>query len=183
MKSKVKLIKSQKIYSGNISLRLDKFKLNSKIIEKEIVEHLPSIGVIPVLNNTDILFVTQYRHAVGKNILEIPAGKIERDETAEQAALREMREEIGYTGKLSPVMKWYLAPGYDTELMHIFVATNLRKIKKRSQDLDDDENIIVKRIRYTSAIKKCINGEFQDAKTVAAILVYAKILETDGTFT
>ena len=168
MKSKVKLIKSQKIYSGNISLRLDKFKLNSKIIEKEIVEHLPSIGVIPVLNNTDILFVTQYRHAVGKNILEIPAGKIERDETAEQATLREMREEIGYTGKVSPVMKWYLAPGYDTELMHIFVATNLKKIKKRPQDLDDDENIIVKRMRYTSAIKKCINGEFQDAKTVGS---------------
>jgi hypothetical protein len=67
--------------------------------------------------------------------------------------------------------------------MHIFVATNLKKIKKRPQDLDDDENIIVKRMRYTSAIKKCINGEFQDAKTVAAILVYAKILETDGTFT
>ena len=81
--------------------------------------------------------------------------------------LREMREEIGYTGKVSPVMKWYLAPGYDTELMHIFVATNLKKIKKRPQDLDEDENIIVKRMRYTSAIKKCINGEFQDAKTVA----------------
>lgn len=183
MNSKVKLINSQKIYSGNISLRLDKFKLNSKIIEKEIVEHLPSIGVIPVLNNADILFVAQYRHAVGKNILEIPAGKIEKDETPQQAALREMREEIGYTGRLSPVMQWYLAPGYDTELMHVFVATNLKKIKKRVQDLDDDENIIVKRMKYTSAIKKCINGEFQDAKTVAAILVYAKIIETQGTST
>ena len=177
MKNKVKLINSQKIYSGNISLRLDKFKLNSRIIEKEIVEHLPSIGVIPVLNNTDILFVTQYRHAIGKNILEIPAGKIEKDETPEQAALREMEEEIGYTGKLFPVMQWYLAPGYDTELMHVYIATNLKKIKKREKDLDDDENIIVKRMKFASAIKKCINGEFQDAKTVAALLVYAKTLE------
>ena len=180
MKNKVKLMNSQKIYSGNISLRLDKFKLNSKIIEKEIVEHLPSIGIIPVLNNTDILFVTQYRHAVGKDILEIPAGKIEKDETPEQAALREMAEEIGYTGKLSPVMQWYLAPGYDTELMHVYVATNLKKIKKTAQNLDDDENIIVKRMKFTSAIKKCINGEFQDVKTVAALLVYAKTLEAEG---
>src|ERR687892_1530745 len=124
MNNKVKLMNSQKIYSGNISLRLDKFKLNSKIIEKEIVEHLPSIGIIPVLNNSDILFVIQYRHAVGKNILEIPAGKIEKDETPKQAALREMREEIGYVGKLSPILQWYLAPGYSTELMYVFVATD-----------------------------------------------------------
>jgi ADP-ribose pyrophosphatase len=181
MKNKVTLINSQKIYSGNISLRLDKFKLNSKIIKKEIVEHLPSIGLIPIVNNTDILLVTQYRHAVGKNILEIPAGKIEKDETPEEAALREMGEEIGYTGKISPVMQWYLAPGYDTELMHLFVATNLKKVKKRSEDLDDDENIVVKRMKFTSAIRKCINGEIQDAKTVAALLVYAKILGMEGT--
>jgi ADP-ribose pyrophosphatase len=181
MKNKVTLINSQKIYSGNISLRLDKFKLNSKIIEKEIVEHLPSIGLIPIVNNTDILLVTQYRHAVGKNILEIPAGKIEKDETPEEAALREMGEEIGYTGKISPVMQWYLAPGYDTELMHLFVATNLKKVKKRSEGLDDDENIVVKRMKFTSAIRKCINGEIQDAKTVAALLVYAKILGMEGT--
>jgi ADP-ribose pyrophosphatase len=137
--------------------------------------------LIPVIDETDILFVRQYRHAVGKNILEIPAGKIEKGETPKQTALREMREEIGYTGKLSPVMKWYLAPGYDTELMHIFIATNLKKIKKRKADLDDDENIVVRRIKFTSAIKKCINGEIQDAKTVAALLVYAKVLEAKCT--
>lgn len=177
MKNVIKIINSKRIYSGNISLRLDRFNLNNKIIEKEIVEHRPSIGLIPVIDETDILFVIQYRHAVGKNILEIPAGKIEKGETPKQTALREMREEIGYTGKLSPVMKWYLAPGYDTELMHIFIATNLKKIKKSKADLDDDENIVVRRIKFTSAIKKCINGEIQDAKTVAALLVYAKIIE------
>lgn len=181
MNNVVKIINSNRIYSGNISLRLDRFKLNNKIIEKEIVEHQPSIGLIPVIDGTDILFVTQYRHAVGKNILEIPAGKIEKGETPKQAALREMREEIGYSGKLSPVMQWYLAPGYDTELMHIFIATNLKKIKKRKADLHDDENSAVRRIKFTSAIKKCINGEIQDAKTVAALLVYAKVLEAKCT--
>jgi ADP-ribose pyrophosphatase len=181
MKNVVKIISSQRIYSGNISLRLDRFKLNNKIIEKEIVEHQPSIGLIPVLDGTDILFVTQYRHAAGKNILEIPAGKIEKDETPKQAAVREMREEIGYTGNLLRVMQWYLAPGYDTELMHVFIATNLKKIKKTKADLDDDENIVVRRMKFTSAIKKCINGEIQDAKTVAALLIYAKVLEAKRT--
>jgi ADP-ribose pyrophosphatase len=175
-KKKVDLLFSKKIYSGNISLRIDKFKLDGKTIEKEVVEHLPSIGLIPVIDDTHLLFVTQYRHAAGKTMLEIPAGKIEKDETPEQAALREMGEEIGYTGKLFPILQWYLAPGYDTELMYVFVATDLRKINRRG-NLDSDESITIKRMRLTTAIKKCINGEINDCKTVAALLAYAKILE------
>jgi hypothetical protein len=65
--------------------------------------------------------------------------------------------------------------------MHVFIATNLKKIKKTKADLDDDENIVVRRMKFTSAIKKCINGEIQDAKTVAALLIYAKVLEAKRT--
>jgi ADP-ribose pyrophosphatase len=172
---KVDVLLSKKIYSGKISLRLDNFKLEGKTIETEVVEHLPSIGLIPVIDDTHLLFVTQYRHAAGKTMLEIPAGKIEEDETPEQAALREMGEEICYTGNLFPILQWYLAPGYTTELMYVFVATDLRKIKKRRGNLDRDENITIKRMRLTTAIKKCINGEINDCKTVAALLAYAKM--------
>ncbi|MFL6345981.1 MAG: NUDIX hydrolase [Nitrososphaeraceae archaeon] len=119
---------TNKVYEGNISIRIDKFKLNNKVIEKEILEHSPSIGLIPIIRQTHVLFVTQYRHAAEKFMLEIPAGKIEKGETPKQAALREMREEIGYVGKLSPILQWYLAPGYSTELMYVFVATDLRKV-------------------------------------------------------
>src|SRR5919198_3053103 len=166
---KINVLSTSKIYNGNISIRIDRFKLNNKVIEKEIVEHLPSIGLIPIVDGTHILFVTQYRHAAKKFMLEIPAGKIEKGETPKQAALREMREEIGCVGKLFPILQWYLAPGYDTELMYVFVATDLRKIKRRG-NLDSDENITVKRMRLTTAIKKCINGEINDCKTVAALL-------------
>ena len=86
-----------------------------------------------------------------------------------------MREEIGYTGKLSPLMQWYLAPGYNTELMYVFVATGLRKIDKK-ENLDDDENIKVKRMNLTTAIEKCINGEIEDCKTIAALLAYARLM-------
>jgi len=174
--TKVKIFDSKKIYSGNISLKVDTFKLNENMIKKEVVEHPPSVGVIPLLDEDfapKILLVTQYRHAVRKTTLEIPAGKIERGESPKKAALREMAEEIGYTGKLSPILKWNLAPGYSTELMHVYVATNLKKIKR--QKLDDDENIIVKHMRLTTAIQKCFSGEISDCKTIAALLAYSKL--------
>ncbi len=177
-RKKINILSTNKVYEGNISIRIDKFKLNNKVIENEIVEHSPSIGLVPIIRGTHVLFVTQYRHAAKKFTLEIPAGKIEKDETPKQAALREMREEIGYVGKLSPILQWYLAPGYSTELMYVFVATDLRKVIGRRGNLDDDEeNITVKCMKLTTAVKKCITGEIEDCKTVAALLAYVKISE------
>ena len=177
-RKKINILSTNKIYEGNISIRIDRFKLNNKVIEKEIVEHLPSIGLIPIVDGTHILFVTQYRHAAKKFMLEIPAGKIEKGETPKQAALREMREEIGCVGKLFPILQWYLAPGYNTEFMYVFLATNLRKITSERPNLDDDEeNIRIRCMRLTTAVKKCITGEIEDCKTVAALLAYVKISE------
>lgn len=177
-KRRIKLIESKKIYDGKLSLRLDKLMFDDKIVEKEIVEHLPSVGLIPILDNDDILFVSQYRHAARKILLEIPAGKIELGETPRQAALREMAEEIGYVGEIVPLLKMYLAPGYDTELMYVYVATDLKKIKRAN--LDDDENIILRRISLTCAIEKCIKGQVEDCKSIAAILAYARINDNDN---
>ena len=170
---KIKVIDTKKIYTGIVSLRLDKFVLGDKIIKKEIVEHVPSVGLIPIIDNLDLLFVSQYRHAAGKTLLEIPAGKVEKGETPEKAALREMAEEIGYTGKLQSLLKMYLAPGYDTELMYVYVATESDTNKEGTRD--DDENIRIKRMSLSAAIEKCINGELEDCKSIAAILAYAKV--------
>src|SRR3712207_9204445 len=89
----IKVIESSKIYSGGIILRKDKFALNGKIIDKEIVGHQDSVGIVAV-RGSSIILVSQYRHAANKVLLEIPAGKIEKDETPMQAAVREMAEEI-----------------------------------------------------------------------------------------
>lgn len=167
----VRTISSKIIYSGGIVLRKDEFLLGSRIVDKEVVEHKDSVGIVAVSGN-DLILVTQYRRAAGRVLLEIPAGKIEKGETPRQAAIREMAEEIGYYGKLQPLMKWYLAPGYSTELMHVFVATKLRKIARGS--LDDDENIIVKKVELGVAVRKCLSGEIQDSKTVAALLAYSQ---------
>ena len=166
----IKIIETKEVYSGRVSLRKDKFLMAGKTIEKEIVQHQDSVGVVPIIDKDIIILVTQYRHAAGKTLLEIPAGKIEQDETPEQAAIREMAEEIGYSGKLERLLKWYLAPGYSTEFMHVFTATNLKKIKRGI--LDDDENIRVRKLKITSIVNKCLEGKINDCKTIAAVLAY-----------
>ncbi len=167
----VRVIESRRVYSGGINLRRDRFSLGGKVIDKEIVEHQDSVGIVAV-NGSDVILVTQYRRAAGRALLEIPAGKMEKGETPRQAAIREMAEEIGCSGKLTPLLKWYLAPGYSTELMHVFVATNLRKITRGP--LDDDENIRIKKIKLSAALTKCLSGEIWDSKTVAALLAYSQ---------
>jgi ADP-ribose pyrophosphatase len=168
----VKVFASKLVYKGAISLRKDKFSINGRLVEKEIVEHQPSVGVVAVLDDRRIILVRQYRRASDRILLEIPAGKIEKGETPREAAAREMEEEIGYSGDLKPFLKWYLAPGYDTELMHLFVAKNLKKIEKR-RPMDEDEDIVASKFTLKSAAKKCLNGEITDAKTIAAILAYS----------
>ena len=167
----VDVIHTAKVHSGRISLRIDKFMMNGNIIEKEIVEHSPSVGMIPVDRHSYVYLVQQYRHATGKSLLEIPAGKIEKGEAPEKAAYRELAEEIGYTGKFSLLTTFYLAPGYDTELMYLFQCTDLRRVVRGQ--LDDDENISIKRMKMGTAIRRCLSGEIQDCKTVAGLLAYS----------
>lgn len=167
---RVKLIESRKVYDGEVSMRLERFSINGRTVDKEIIEHRPSVGIIAVEDDS-IFLVSQYRRAADRALLEIPAGKIEEGETPVTAAKREMDEEIGYSGTLKPFLKWYLAPGYDTELMHLFVAKNLHRILSR-REMDDDEDIAVKKVRLYAAVKKCFSGEITDAKTIAAILAY-----------
>jgi len=167
-------ISSSKLYSGKISIRLDKYYLGNKIIEKEIVEHSDSVGIIALDNKQEIILVEQFRIATGNCLLEIPAGKIENGETPKMAALREMNEEIGYTGKLTPLFQSYLAPGYDTEKMYFFLASGLR-ISRNRLPQDEDEEIRIKRMTLNSALKSCISGKIIDCKTIAAVMMAVKL--------
>jgi ADP-ribose pyrophosphatase len=165
-----KIIASNKLYSGKISVRSDKYYLGEKIVEKEIVEHPDTVGIIALDNKENMILVKQFRVATQNNLIEIPAGKIEKGEKPKDAAHREMNEEIGYSGKLTLLFQGYLAPGYDTEKMYFFLASKLKPSKKRLTQ-DDDEEITIKRIKLSSALKKCISGEIVDCKTIAAIMM------------
>jgi len=136
-----------------------------------VVEHNASVGIIPIMNNDNILLIKQYRHAVNEYLIEIPAGKIENKEKPIEAAKRELHEETGFEGDLIPLTQCYLAPSYNTELMHFFIAKNIWKTDK-SSIMDDDENISNMIVKLDDALRYCFNGDIKDCKTVSAILLY-----------
>ena len=168
------LIQSNKVYSGELSVNVNRFRVNGLIMKKEFIEYADSVGILPVDKHENLLLIQQFRFATKKTVTEIPAGKIEKGESPEQAALREMNEEIGYSGKLTPILQLYLAPGYSTEKMHLFFATGLKRIAKRLR-MDNDEIINTERLNLHTAIERCLDGEIEDCKTVSAILLYAQL--------
>jgi ADP-ribose pyrophosphatase len=168
------IVSSDKLYSGKISLKLYRYHMRNKILEKEIVEHQDSVGIVALDKKDNIILVEQFRIACRKNLLEIPAGKIENGETPHTAALREMNEEIGFCGRLTPIFQCYLAPGYDTEKMHFFLASELKLSKKRLPQ-DKDEEIRIKRMTLSSAFEKCLSGQIIDCKTISAIMMILNI--------
>ena len=115
--------------------------------------------LIPIDDEGNILFVRQYRHAAGKDLLELPAGTRDGDEPYEECAAREIREETGMeAGKLRKVGEFYLAPGYSTEFMAVFLATEL---KHNPLDADEDEFFQVERIPVKESIRNGRAGNCQ----------------------
>lgn len=135
----------------------------------DIVEHGGSVILIPIDEDGNLLFVRQYRHAAGKDLLELPAGTRDGDEPFEECAAREIREEVGMeAGALTYVGSFYLAPGYSTEYMGVFLATDLRHNPLKA---DDDEFLSVEKIPIRQALEMAERGEIPDAKTLAALLL------------
>ena len=142
----------------------------------EIVEHGGSVVIIPVDELGNMWFVRQYRHATGTDLLELPAGTRDGDEPYEECAAREVREEIGMeAGTLTKVGEFYLAPGYSTEFMGVFMATNLNH---NPLDPDADEFLSVEKIPLKNAIEMAEQGKIPDAKSLAALLLARPFLET-----
>ena len=149
---------------------------DGKETKLEIVEHGGSVVIIPIDELGNIWFVRQYRHAVGTDLLELPAGTRDGDEPYEECAAREIREEIGMeAGTLTKVGEFYLAPGYSTEFMGVFMATNL---KHNPLDPDADEFLSVEKISLNQAFEMTEQGKIPDAKSLAALLLARPFLNT-----
>ena len=172
------LIKSETILQGRaFKIRRDYLKTpNGGETRLEIIEHGGSVVLIPIDNDGNLLFVRQYRHAVGKDLLELPAGTRDGDEPFEECAAREMREETGMQAdKLQKVGEFYLAPGYSSEFMVVFLATGL---KDNPLDADDDEFLQVEKIPLKQAIEMAERGDVSDAKSLAALLLAKPYLQS-----
>ena len=172
-------ISSRHIYSGRIiDVRVDTVRLqNGRESTREIVDHAPSICVVPVDADGNVLMVQQYRKPTGGFLLEVPAGGIEEGESPEEATRRELQEEIGHTAdRLEPLSSFWLAPGWCSEYMYAFLATGL---SPANLDSDEDEFIEVVRVPLSDALDVIASGQVQDAKSVASLLLAARTLGSE----
>jgi ADP-ribose pyrophosphatase len=166
---KFELIKSEITYVGRaFSVRRDDLLTpGGNTVKYDIIEHTGSVIIIPVDETGQMYFVRQYRHAAQVELLELPAGTLEHNEPPEEAAAREIREETGMAaGLLKEIGRFYLAPGYSTELMHVFLATGLRY---DPLDPDADEYLSVEKIPVADAFILAESGQMLDAKSLAAL--------------
>ena len=165
------LIRSEILLKGRaFTIRRDTLKTpDGRETKFDIVEHGGSVILIPIDQDGNIYFVRQYRHAAGMEMLELPAGTRDGDEPFEECAAREIREEIGMqAGKLTQIGSFYLAPGYSTEYMGVFLAEDL---SHNPLEADADEFLSVEKIPAREAIQMAERGKMPDAKSLAALLM------------
>lgn len=170
-------IKSETLLEGRaFKIRRDYLKTpDGRETKYEIVEHTGSVVMLPIDGEGNLLFVRQYRHAARADLLELPAGTRDGDEPHEVCAAREMREETGMAaGKLERIGEFYLAPGYSTEFMVVYLATDL---KSDPLQADADEFLQVEKIRVPEALMMAQRGEVPDAKSLAALFVAQRALQ------
>ncbi|HLO87554.1 MAG TPA: NUDIX hydrolase [Nostocaceae cyanobacterium] len=155
-------------------VRQDEIELpNGKIIDDYFVNVKPEVALIlPITNNQEIIFVRQYRHAVGDFFLELPAGKFDpQQEDAQTAAIRELREETGYIAQnVRKIATLYDKPSKDTNQIHLFLGENVVKAGEQ-QNLDITEEIEVVSIPRELVLEKITTGEISVAGTVAALFL------------
>ena len=167
----VETLNRETIYRGHaFNVRRDEVRFpNQHTTQLDIIEHVGAVTILPVDADGRILFVRQYRHATEKELLELPAGTLDEGESAESCARREIREETGFAaGNLTKLGEFYLAPGYSTEYMHVYLATDLHPDPLPG---DQDEFITLIPIQIEQAYEMARNGELQDGKSLAALLL------------
>lgn len=154
-----------------MSLRVDEVLLPSgRQTSREIVEHADCVAVVALDERGRVLLEKQYRSAVGKELLEIPAGGIEPGESPEDAVRREMREETGYLPqKIERLGGFYSAPGYSTEYLYLYLARDLVPARLFAEDTKEIE---LERVPLKDIPGLIADGSIQDAKSIAGLLVY-----------
>lgn len=167
-----KTLSSKQIYSGRaIKLRIDTVEEpDGKITTREIVEHADCIAVVALDKQNNVVMVRQLREAVDKTLLEIPAGGIDPGEEPIDAVRRELQEEIGFLPqKIEGLGGFYATPGYGTEYLYLYVATDLKPSRLKAEDTD---NIEVVKIPLSKIPALITSGEICDAKSIAGLLRY-----------
>ena len=162
-------LSSKTLYEGRVfDVRLDEIREGDVEYKREIIVHKGSAVIVPVFADNTVALVRQYRHAAGKYLLELPAGSLDGDESPETGAARELEEEIGVTaGKIEKIAEFYVSPGFLTEKMFVYLATELTET---AQNLDEDEFVEIERLTFPQAFDLIRNGAIEDAKTIIGLM-------------
>ena len=163
------------VYNGKIvNVRVDDVEVCGRKTIREVCEHPGGVAVLPLLDSGEVICVKQFRYAFGKELLEIPAGKLEYGEEPLSCGIRELSEETGYSAKeIIPLGVLYPSPGYLTEKLYIYLA---RGLSEGEAHPDEGEFLQVVRKPLDELYKMVMQDEIHDAKTVIGILKAARLL-------
>ena len=162
-------IRGEVLYEGKlVRIECDEVLLpNGRQSSREVVRHPGAVGIIALLEG-ELLLVRQYRYAIAQETLEIPAGKLDPNEAPLDCAVRELREETGFRGRMEAMGSFFTTPGFTDEVMHLFLA---RDLVWDPLAPDEDEFLGVLRIPWQEAVSGARQNKFKDAKTVLGILL------------
>ena len=165
-----KTLKSEKIYEGAIiNLRRDKVTVQGGTSYREIIEHNGGAVIAALTEDKKLVMVRQYRKPADKVMLEVPAGKIDPGEKPLEAAVRELKEETGYTAeKVEFLTQFYPSVGYSEEVLYLYLCTGLIP---GETNFDENEAIDIEEVELDRLFKMAMSGEIDDAKTLIAILM------------
>lgn len=164
-----KLLDTKLVFTGKfLRVRYDQVLLpDGKKATREVVEHPGAVAIVPLLPDFRVVFVKQYRYAVNDLLLEIPAGKLECGEEPTNCALRELKEETGFSAaNIKKIAGFYTTPGFSNEFLHLFLANDLFFTE---QHLDEDEFISIESYCPEQIQQLVKNGRICDAKTLLGL--------------
>lgn len=164
------LLTSEQIFQGLV-FQVERDRLrepDGQEIVREVVRHNGGAGALPVFDDGRVALVRQYRHPARRELLEIPAGKLEVGESPAECAARELEQEIGWrAGRLVKLGEFYTTPGFCEEKLYVYLATELQPA---TQQLDEDEVVEIVYMPLTEALDLAVRGELEDSKTLLALL-------------
>ncbi|NDJ54747.1 MAG: NUDIX hydrolase [Chloroflexi bacterium] len=174
--TKETVVKRDVVFEGRLfDVHIDHIRTDQgKEYVREIVQHKGAVAVVPIDPDGKVIMVRQFRSGAGKSLLEIPAGGLEEGEEREASARRELQEEIHYyPNELIELGDFWVAAGYTTERITIYLASDL---KPSELPADADEDLTIEKVPFTEALERALTNQFVDSKTIIGLLWAARHL-------